>query len=142
MPDSQLEVQDKAGKQEARQLWTHLLAGNMLGERPEAGTAASSLTCCHSGVSSGALRPQESGVVPGYCRQVVRPGAGNGRPTWGLPRASPENPEALNTGGGDLSHTAARGQWRLRRDEEQTSLPSNGKGQAASGPAAAVRFSG
>lgn len=98
------EVQDKAGKQEARQPWTHLLAGNMLGERPEAGTAASSLTCCHRCVQ---WSPAAPGVWSRYCRQVVSLELGTEGPPGGCPGRSPENPEALNTGGGDLSHGRA-----------------------------------
>lgn len=35
----------------------------------------------------------------------------------GLPRALTLDFRALNTGGGDLSHMAARSQWKVRREE-------------------------
>lgn len=77
MLNSQLEVQDKAGSREMRQLWRRLLAGNMLGERPEAGTAVSSLTCCHRCVQWSPVAPGECG--PGLLLTGGTPGAGNGR---------------------------------------------------------------
>ena len=77
MLNSQLEVQDKAGSREMRQLWRRLLAGNMLGERLEAGTAVSSLTCCHRCVQWSPVAPGE--CDPGLLLTDGMPGAGSGR---------------------------------------------------------------
>lgn len=63
-------------------------------------------------------------------------------PPRGCPGHSPLNPEALNTGGGDLSHMTVSSQWRLEEErcDEQDAFAQKRAGglnvalRAAAGP--------
>lgn len=100
--DEVQEIRQEAGWE--RQLWRHLFVRNVLGERPAADLPVSSPTCCQ----------KELYGSRGARSQVLLTGGGPGArsrgPTWGCPGHSPSSSEALNTGGGDLSHMAVSSQ--------------------------------